>query len=347
MKLSRTNRWPVGLLELAVASLAVWIVCGPTGLPGAEPKERILCDIEDPENDCPGPDCRCVEDRLEITFDGDSDSIFEYQTFEMGTPIEAVLVLDVQSEHTQGWSYGVAHDDGFLEVLSATSEGTDVEFFRNESSHFVLNNVSDVQTCLNERCSRYEADGDRRDGGGFVGATVLDFMGGTELPLGRHSFSRAHYTLQQDSGTRGTTLQLTDSLALRGQSRIRSGVTIDGRSHLWTTVVDGWIRRAPRSDVPFRRGDVGVSLPGDDHPADGLINVGDAVRILSQLFWNEEGYELDCEKAADVDDDGEVTINDPVTLLRFLFMGGARPAEPFEAAGLDGTDDALTCERYR
>jgi hypothetical protein len=306
---------------------------------------RAYCDLEDPWLDCNPVRCGCVEDTLEVTFDGDSDSILEYETFEDGATIEAVVVMDAVSPVIQGWQYGVAHDVDALTVTSATTAGTTAGDLLAGGGGFDATR-SDAQTCLTPECSKEEEDGERIDGGGWISAVVVNFMGLAVLPVGRSSVARAHYTLQRDVGADGTVLEVTTRLGLKGSPRIHASVTIDGKQRVWNSVVDGWIRRSSGDEVPFRRGDVGVSRPGDEHPADGLVNIGDAVRILYQLFWNVEGLELECEKAADVDDDGEVTINDPVVLLNFLFMGGPRPPEPFEAPGLDASPDDLTCERY-
>jgi len=44
-----------------------------------------------------------------------------------------------------------------------------------------------------------------------------------------------------------------------------------------------------------------------------------------------------------VNDDGTLTITDPIQLLDFLFRGGQRPSAPFPTAGLDPTPDGYDC----
>jgi hypothetical protein len=76
--------------------------------------------------------------------------------------------------------------------------------------------------------------------------------------------------------------------------------------------------------------------------ADGVpgVSLSDAIAILLYLF---RAGELSCLDAADVDDDGRITLTDPVRLLLHLFAGGPPPAPPYPKAGLDPTEDGLDC----
>ena len=64
--------------------------------------------------------------------------------------------------------------------------------------------------------------------------------------------------------------------------------------------------------------------------------------ILRFLFLGDEAP--DCLDAADINDDGVLTISDPIALLGHLFLGDDPPAPPFEESGVDPTEDALDCE---
>ncbi len=85
----------------------------------------------------------------------------------------------------------------------------------------------------------------------------------------------------------------------------------------------------------FRRGDVNGS---------GTINNTDAFVILGHLFRSQPAR-LDCADAADVDDDGLVTLSDAVALLDALYSGTAIPPPLFEC-GPDPTPDSLGCAKY-
>jgi hypothetical protein len=99
--------------------------------------------------------------------------------------------------------------------------------------------------------------------------------------------------------------------------------------------------------VKFRRGDVGGrSFDGGAAPANGLVDITDAIAILAYLFIDNDQTVLDCDKAADIDDSGVIDIADAIALLGFLFRGSDPPPEPFEEPGLDPTADDLDCCRY-
>ncbi|MBI4584739.1 MAG: hypothetical protein HY717_12055 [Planctomycetes bacterium] len=54
--------------------------------------------------------------------------------------------------------------------------------------------------------------------------------------------------------------------------------------------------------------------------------------------------QLECEDAADADDDGEISIADPITTLAYMFTGGVAlkaPGRPFP--WFDPTPDDLSC----
>ena len=79
-----------------------------------------------------------------------------------------------------------------------------------------------------------------------------------------------------------------------------------------------------------------------DASHDGLVNITDAIVILSYLFTG--GPAPQCMDAADVLDSGTVDISAAINLLNFLFLGGTSPRVPFPNLGIDPTDDALGCE---
>jgi hypothetical protein len=66
--------------------------------------------------------------------------------------------------------------------------------------------------------------------------------------------------------------------------------------------------------------------------------------VLRALFI--PGTALGCEDAADVDDDGHLTLTDAIALLNYLFRSGPAPPAPFPDCGTDPTADALECETY-
>jgi hypothetical protein len=72
--------------------------------------------------------------------------------------------------------------------------------------------------------------------------------------------------------------------------------------------------------------------------------LADARGILSFLFDRHTDAVLWCLDAADVDDDGEISISDPIYLCNWLQLGGPPPPPPFDRCGEDPTEDGLECE---
>jgi hypothetical protein len=85
----------------------------------------------------------------------------------------------------------------------------------------------------------------------------------------------------------------------------------------------------------FRRG---------DPDADGIVNITDAVGLLSYLFTG--GTPPACEDAGDSNDDGRLDISDPLAILGYLFLGSAElPSPGPRVCGTDPTLDELdVCE---
>lgn len=80
---------------------------------------------------------------------------------------------------------------------------------------------------------------------------------------------------------------------------------------------------------------------GDVDGVDG-VNGADIMAILGYLFGAKW---IDCVDAADVDDDGRVTVSDAIVLLRYLHAGGPPPRDPYPMPGPDPTPDSLGCGR--
>ena len=74
---------------------------------------------------------------------------------------------------------------------------------------------------------------------------------------------------------------------------------------------------------------------------DASVNVADAITILEYLFSG--GATPDCLSALDVNDSSSVNIADSIHLLGFLFSGGIPPELPYPNPGVDPTPDTLPC----
>ena len=78
-----------------------------------------------------------------------------------------------------------------------------------------------------------------------------------------------------------------------------------------------------------------------DANSDGIVDIGDAITILSYLFGG--GSAPLCSKALDANDSGVIDIADAIYLLAYLFAGGPPPPPPFPDPGPDPTPDDLSC----
>ena len=98
-----------------------------------------------------------------------------------------------------------------------------------------------------------------------------------------------------------------------------------------TVIAGGVLLVGPNGEHPFLRGDLN---------ANGAVEIGDAIATLAFLFRDEPL--ACCEDAADVNDDGRISIADPIVLLGAIF--GCRHgviAPPYPACGFDPTWDKL------
>ena len=85
----------------------------------------------------------------------------------------------------------------------------------------------------------------------------------------------------------------------------------------------------------FVRGDIN---------SDDSITLTDAIVGLDFLFL--AGARPGCLDSIDVDDDGELSVSDPVNLLLYLFQGDRPPPAPFPRCGEDPSDDAIGCIEF-
>lgn len=86
------------------------------------------------------------------------------------------------------------------------------------------------------------------------------------------------------------------------------------------------------SPAPFVRGDVN---------SDGQVSISDLMALVRYVVIN--GESISCLDSADIDDDGRVTIGDPILLISALFdpQTPAALPMPFPDPGMDPTDDLL------
>ena len=89
----------------------------------------------------------------------------------------------------------------------------------------------------------------------------------------------------------------------------------------------------------------GASFLRGDGNDDGTIDLTDAITILNYLFLG--GAAPGCLDAADSDDDEEIQLTDGIYTLSFLFSGGAPPPAPWPDCGEDPAGEGLDCAAHQ
>lgn len=91
----------------------------------------------------------------------------------------------------------------------------------------------------------------------------------------------------------------------------------------------------PVTGPRFRRGDT---------DANGAVELVDVRRLLEYLFLNAP--KLDCQRAADVNDDGFLQLTDAILIVLRLFYNSGPFSLPADFCGRDQTPDVLSCETF-
>ncbi|MBI4607274.1 MAG: hypothetical protein HY721_35360 [Planctomycetes bacterium] len=269
-----------------------------TALSAQTPPEpvRVLCDPADPANRCPGPDCVCLEDSLEVTFDRQSQSVLDLTPFEPGRRIETAVVLDAKSPRIQGWSYAVEHEEAFLTLEAVTVAGTAADVAL--SGGFVVADMADIEACSLQDLRCLEP----RPGSGYIAAVILSFTRDIALPLERDAIGLARYAVTSSPGLSGTLIVVVDGKLKKGSSPpVVINITVDGKSRLPSRIVDGWV--GIHGDPTFE--DCTNQLDDD---GDGATDCADrdCEQVLSCLPKRDH-----CTGGADEDGDGLADCADP------------------------------------
>ncbi len=99
-----------------------------------------------------------------------------------GDALEATAGVNTKAAGVQGWSFGVKHDTTFLEILSATRQGTDVDG--------VFSNGFETTTIVEKNGVKV----------GYIQAIVLSFLKPAEVPVSDFfSMARAGYRVKNNA----------------------------------------------------------------------------------------------------------------------------------------------------
>jgi hypothetical protein len=118
-----------------------------------------------------------------------------------------------------------------------------------------------------------------------------------------------------------------------GDPAIPTRITVDGVSYI-PVASAGEVEVL--DDIPM-----GEDILRGDVTGDGVLLLGDPITLTMHLFFGAESP--GCRSACDVDDDGDLTLDDVLGLLTYLYGAGPPPAAPFPACAPDPTLDSLGC----
>ena len=172
-----------------------------------------------------------------------------------------------------------------------------------------------------------------------TGFTIAGISGGLSEEAGFDIFFSENrvlgFSMQGDSvpHTDGTLLVITVGEILADEACL-DNVILAGPGGTALDVLDAECAPLQTDETSFIRGDAND---------DSMVNLTDAIFILSHLFMGGEGPS--CLAAADSTGNRSLDLSDSVFLLNFLFNGGDAPPAPFPECGpYEARDDDLPCE---
>jgi hypothetical protein len=255
-----------------------------------------LCEPGEASSLCADVPYCCTKDRLEVTFDGSSAAVLVMAPFALGAPIDTTVIIDASSPGTQGWSFGVAHDESYLSLESVTIDGTAAAVAREDGFHVASSEA--IETCASP--TRHCAES--TPGGGYICAVILSFRRGLELPPGRQSVCRAAYYTADDPGPAGTFIRpVHRKLRRRGSPPVDINITVGGQTRLPHRLVAGWIGSS--APPPFEDCD-----NQEDDNADGFTDCDDP---LCAADWRCLPPTEICTGGQDEDGNGLIDCDDP------------------------------------
>ena len=223
----------------AVSALGVLAVLLPgSALPQDAERARLYCDPRNPDMNCPGEECICLDDTLEVTF-YDVGYVLSVGPWDVGSKVWVTVVSETRTPGIQGWSYGVRHDPRYLAVETVGMDGTDAEAAFNRG--FEMTTADGVEECEDVSGTRCFSPG---PSGGWIQAVILSLSQAAELPIGRNRLATASYKLAELPPRYGTLIEITGRLRRFVSPPIEINLTSAGASTEPSWLVDarisGW-----------------------------------------------------------------------------------------------------------
>jgi len=279
--------------------LGVGVLFGMSTMVVAQEVTRVGCDAADPGNNCPGEDCNCTDDILEVVFDGidGTNSISEYTDFVEGMEIETWQIGENHSEGVQGWSLGVSHVGEDLDLIEVTYAPGPGEQAMNGGISIL--DFVDIQSCEG---GALDCKNVTVPAFGYIQAVILHFKKMIFLDIdARIQFTTAKYVLKRDVGPQGTLIQVTSSIGKAGSPPADVNLTIGGQSRTPSTWIDGLIRR---TGGPLET----ICDDNVDNDEDGAIDCADSDCADDPAC--DDPPETICDDNVDNDEDGAIDCAD-------------------------------------
>ncbi len=267
--------------------------------------------------------------------------------------------MTITSGQTEAWSFGLRHDDTFLQWYSgsATIDG-------------VTTNGTDTATVQNGAPPDTDETDIITSSTGFTQGVVVDLGGGNTLaPTANFVTASACYTILvppwegqypltfsfvNDLGSPATPCIVTQD----GQSNAACAKNVTVNINADYDVVPCTVyppactlssnEKGGGAGLPPPQNTAGTDFRRADSNQDGTVDITDPIVTLGFLFLGNPAP--GCLDAADSNDDEEVDLSDPVHTLSHLFLGGDAPPDPgTSTCGPDPTDEttiALDCQVY-
>ena len=128
------------------------------------------------------------------------------------------------------------------------------------------------------------------------------------------------------------------AIALPRNGNITADLNLDGN---YTILAYSAVAETGAFAIQFKK--IQKFLRGDAND-NGIVNIADAVTVLSYLFG--DGARPECKDAYDANDDGTLNLADAIAILSHLFAHAGSLPPPFDACGQDPSNDNLDCQKY-
>jgi hypothetical protein len=284
------------------------------------------------------------------------------------TSVELAVTLSSAVGGVQGWSFGVlAENNGLTEfcienawehadLAAVAGDGfTGGSLVAGRPSFDIINfyveghlnetdptngHAANPNAAMDPDPTHNSADGISGTWAAVAQACVLDFDARLTLPTAADFGVMALRVRAQGEGPNSGTLAFSNEV---GKPPVDVVVVWNSRSfEPYDATANICIQPGVRARALISFGQPEARFLRGDANSDGRLTIADAIFALQYIFSHESAPS--CVDATDVNDNGMIGIDDPITLLFRLFGTSLTPSAPFGLCEVDRSDDALDCQ---